>query len=77
MKLYRMQAKGKAKEFVLQKDKYEMIKVESIDDVKPGELYYIKPTPAPAFYETVFDSKQHIDQINELLNAGYIWQRKN
>ncbi len=46
-------------------------------DVHPFKEYFIRPTEAPRFYQTHFSNKQHIDQIEELLNAGKIWERAN
>jgi hypothetical protein len=57
------------------KEEHEFKQVWSIDDVHPFKIYYIRPTDAPRFYQTEFSSKQHINQIEELLNAGKIWQR--
>lgn len=59
------------------KEEAQFKQIGNIDDVHPYGVYYIKPTDAPRFYQTEFSSKQHIDQITELLNAGKIWQKIN
>lgn len=68
--------KGGSSEFK-SKEEAEFTQIGNIDDVHPFKIYYIRPTDAPRFYQTEFSSKQHIDQITELLNAGKIWQKVN
>jgi len=49
--------------------------IEQEEQIIPGPIYYIKPNASNNYYETVFSSCQHIEQIRELLTTNKIWQR--
>ena len=71
-KIYRMTPqKGGSSEFK-PKEEAEFVQATNI---QPNKTYYIRPTMAPRFYETEFSPQQHINQINDLVNAGKVWQK--